>query len=169
MRLIKHIVVFGIIFLSIVALIKRCSRSIEYPNFVEREAPLEIPERKDLLYYSHKSIYEINGNEILIIDPRVDSVWHSNIRYVISIPNNPSFIDCCNLLDLLVRQDVYTKENTIVFCTEANKNNVEEVAPDFTKCIMATVLSGANKRAITYYVIEKKKSGRFEYVLKRIR
>lgn len=168
MRLLIHIIVFGIIFLSLVALIKRCSRNMDTPSLVEREAPLEIPERKDLLQYLHKSVYETTGNEIRVLDPRIDSAWNSNIRYVISIPNNPSFIDCCNLLDLLVRQDVYTKENTIVFCTEANKNNIEEVAPDFAKCIMATALSGANKRAITYYVIEKKKDGTFDYLMKSI-
>lgn len=116
----------------------------------------------------HQSVYETNGNEISILDSRIDSVWHADITYAISIPNNPSFVDCCNLLGLLERNDRYTRENTIVFCTVNNLENLEEVAPGFAKCVMRTALSEAQKRAIVYYVIEKKKNGKFEYLMTQI-
>lgn len=116
----------------------------------------------------YSSVYEATDNETLAQDPHLDQVWKPGIKYVISIPDNPSMRVCCKLLGRLDKRDKYTPQNTIIFCTNGNKENVEEIAPGFRQSISGSLVPNDQKHTITYYTIEKKKNGKYDYVLKKI-
>ncbi len=120
------------------------------------------------MYFYHKSEYERFDNQMRVVDPRIDTVWHSDITYAIMIPFNPSMVDARNLLNAIERQSVYNRYNTLLFYTKGNEKNINEFAPDFKKVFMEMGMTNPQNRDITYYTIEKKKDERFDYLMKKI-
>lgn len=106
-------------------------------------------------------------SECYVLDPNLDKVWKPAFKYAIVIPNNASIKSYFDVMKKLERGSVYKANNTIVFCTQTEEGRAKEIAGSYTICV-SCLLPSADEQEISFYTIQKKKEGEFDYLLNKI-
>ena len=68
---------------------------------------------------------------IILMFPELDSMWKPTYQYAVIIPSDTTMNTYYRLIQLLNKNESYTKDNTFIVCREDDKESIKEAAPGY--------------------------------------
>ena len=95
------------------------------------------------------------NNRIILMFPELDSIWKPTYQYAVIIPSDTTMNMYYQLIQLLNKNESYTKNNTFIICQEVDKESMEEAVPGYSVFVSDFIADNRYCPETCFYMVWK--------------